>query len=191
MFRFLIPILALVFIACFDGDNPAKPQDDVEDYSLLVVKVDYDSLITEGIYEYRNLPDYDGDDDLPLNVIYKSPGDFGSIAFTHKVTNDTIFSGGIIWMGQGEISHPSNFDENFTRSGSKILYDDDYEEYYPDGNNYFDELDFDEALFEISNIDIVKEYMASDCEVGVYFYPPSVGVLDPTVAKYIIFLYVD
>jgi hypothetical protein len=45
------------------------------------------------------------------------------------------------------------------------------------------------AWAAVSSLDIVARFRRPSARVGFYLYPPTVGLFDPTKARWIIFLY--
>jgi len=129
---------------------------------------------------------------LPFDLIYNPPGDFGDIAFKYSENGDTLFYGTIVWMGHGAISYPTDFYDKseFEWMSSRPN--------APASIEYFDVFGSDRETFKakadsawqrVRSLDIVAEFAKTEYRVGIYMYPPSVGVFDPSVAKWVIFVY--
>jgi len=133
-------------------------------------------------------------DSLPFLVEYQSPGDFGSITIRLKPTSDTIFRASIIWMGTGQINYPKKFNSKypFNYSNKKVPMPADIK--YLDMNGT---ITNDSSIVQkghsvwksIRSLSIVKNISTKKYKAALYFYPPSVGKFDPSVAKWIVFLY--
>jgi hypothetical protein len=130
-------------------------------------------------------------DSLPFLVHYDPPGDWGGISFLYSKNFDTLFNATIIWMGRGEIGFPRGF---LPADSFKIQ---QTEAAAPVSIQYFEFGTFD-TLFQkkadsawkaVKSLQVVKDFSQHPYRVGIYLYPPSVGAFDPSVAKWIIFLY--
>jgi len=134
--------------------------------------------------------------ELPFNIEFLSPLDFGFILFNYTHNNDTLFDATIVWAGEGEINHPNQFlpaaSFETTNNHVPMLDNAQYYDYWlvP---NYCSWEEFkqraDSAWRSIDSLLIVNEYGEYSSRVGFYAYTPSVGMLDPSVARWIVFLY--
>lgn len=154
---------------------------------LGVFIVDYTDSTFEG-GALLKLPRNRGCDDLPLYMNYVPPLDFGSVTFFYGETNDTVFSGTIIWMGTGRITFPRQIlPPDFFPAGDRDVP-------LPMGVKRFSHdpvtaLDFDFALSRIQRLKIVDSLIRQGSHVGLYLYAPSVGAFDPRAAKVIVFIF--
>jgi hypothetical protein len=134
-------------------------------------------------------------DSLQYFVDYMSPGDFGGISFTLNEAQDTFFDGTIVWAGMGQIHYPDNFnlDYPFTYVNESVPEPADIKFLGING----DKMEEDSWLYPlkdsvwqaVDSLSITHLFATEDYKAVVYFYAPSVGVLDPSVAKWIVFLY--
>ncbi|UCG52798.1 MAG: hypothetical protein JSW58_04390 [Candidatus Latescibacterota bacterium] len=130
---------------------------------------------------------------LPFEIVFDPPLDFGDITFRYTERGDTLFRGTIVWMGTGAITYPTEFfdADEFERVSDprRDPLSTEYFSVYPQ----FDEETFkakaDSAWQEVKTLDIVADFARKDYRVGVYMYPPTVGMFDPSVAKWVVFLY--
>jgi hypothetical protein len=130
-------------------------------------------------------------DSLPFIVHYDPPGDWGGISFVYSKNLDTLFSATIIWMGKGEIDFPrvflpaDSFKIQQTNVAAPISF-----QYYEFGTpvSLFQKK-ADSAWNAVKSLLVVKDFSQHPYRVGIYLFPPSVGAFDPSVAKWIIFLY--
>lgn len=170
-------------------ENPVK--DGMVSIATLVV--DYKTFEYEKVHlGYYNCASCTNDS-LPFSTHYVLPSDFGSVAFTLPSTEDTIFAGGIVWSGRGEISHPKGFDTvvSDTFKNSPIG--------KPDKLKYFNVLvskrsdsingKIDSAWAAIDSLTITAFFADAGLKAGIYLYTPTVGIFDPAVAKWIVFFY--
>lgn len=181
----LILTLSVIITLCgCRRDQINKPD------SILLLKVDYQTLQFEGGLEQKvnsTLPD---SDTIPLRVNYKPPGDFGSIALYHKPGNELLFKGTIIWMGKGEISHPVSFKpaSSFQTYNTPLAYP---------GSSAFKPVnvqpgttvpDLEPVWNAVAKLHIVSEYRQANKKIGVFVYTPSVGIGNPADWDWILVL---
>lgn len=172
--------LALSFMACSDdsGDNLQNAMEN----KVLMLKVDFLTNAFEGGKEFV-FPDADT---FTISTIYNSPGDFGDITLKYEEVNSTIFSGGIVWMGLGEMTYPealstvNDFPSLQEEVPMPIQEDFEYVEYseYP---YYPETIDYDAIWDAVDNLQVVKQYRLAnpDAKVNLFLYTPSVGVGNP------------
>ncbi|WP_243347715.1 T9SS type A sorting domain-containing protein [Parabacteroides sp. FAFU027] len=166
---------------------------------VATLKVDYNSYVFEG----GNLSEYNCKDcdntTLPFVTDFHSPGDFGSITFLLKPTSDTIFYATIIWMGTGQIYYPKNFTTDFPYlspglSQRVIPMPVNVTWYDMDGKVTVDSSFIKKAIpawHAIDTLLITRAFSNHPYQAAIYLYPPSVGVFNPDVAKWIVFLYLS
>ena len=169
---------------------------DYQSANFAFLVVDFNTLSFEGGY-FTKFPYQSGYDTtvIPLNVVYNPPFDYGNITFTYLATNDTVFAGDIWWAGQGHITFPDTIDNSsqFTYDSIMVI-SPFYISYFNYGNALEDSLfrqKADSAWMSIKKLSILKVFaeQGNVFRVGVYLYAPAVGVFNPDVAKWIVFLY--
>lgn len=162
--------------------------------NLAVLVLDYLSYeFEEGALNYYPPCEGCDTDSLPFDVVFVSPGDFGSIAFRYTDTGDTLLYGSIIWMGLGTLEYPENF-LPATRFGklSGAAREPGAKEYYniyPPLSPAEFEARADTAWAAVNRLDITWDFAMKNYRAGFYLYPPSVGAFDPRAAKWIVYLY--
>lgn len=133
---------------------------------------------------------------LPFSIDFISPGDYGNILFKYLYNYDTLFDASIIWMGQGEINYPEQFisADSFASTNNHIpllenaqYYDYWLIPYFYSWTEYTQKAD--SAWLSINDLQIVNEFADYTYRVGFYAYTPQVGLFNPDVAKWIVFLY--
>lgn len=135
-------------------------------------------------------------DSLPFYGEYVPPMDFGDMKFRYTYDNSLLFGGTLVWMGTGFIYYP----ENFT-SGSGFVHLQDsiplpanarylYWWTFPAGT-YADFVSKSQAVWNtISDLKLVHDFAEGNhMRVGFYGYPPTQGMMNPQVARWIIFVY--
>lgn len=192
VFKSLLIIVGMFLYSTCHGQNDTIIKPGFANLATLIV--DYDTYAFEGgnisYYSCTNC----NNDSLPFLVDYDSPGDFGGITFNLIPTLDTVFHATIIWMGLGQIYHPSDFQTgapfNFTNSSIEKPLDLKYLNF--NGVELTDPVEIakaDLAWDVIDSLQITHLFSNKGVKAGIYFYPPTVGAIDPSVAKWIIFLY--
>ncbi len=139
---------------------------------------------------------------IPVESEYVPPVDYGSISFLADKNKDSIFSAGIEWQGQGQITFPKYFQpaDSFSVQQTNIQAPLSTEYYYNsipmiDSSSY--KMKADSAWGAVKSLDIVNEFAKYPYRIGMYLYTPGEGVqtqngISNTVgAKWIIFLYYD
>lgn len=191
--RFLFAIAitcGFMMTGCGKDVSKPDPQPDTMQNKLTLLKVDYQTLAFEGGKTYQ-FPANDVDS-IPLKVNYQAPGDFGGITFIHQPTYDTIFHGGIIWMGQGQITQPASFKspQSYASIGQTVQKPGNVH-YYQYSVPRIEDLDSlsTHGWQSVNDLKLVQGYLSNGAKVGMYLYPPTVGAFDPAKAKWIIYLY--
>ncbi len=160
-------------------------------YTLIV---DYDNPQFEG----GNLAYYDCpsciNDSLPFIVDYHEPGDFGSMTFLLNPTEDTLFHGSMIWMGQGQIYYPNNFsvESPFMIQDDIIGMPEDVQCYDMNGHKITDPQFMNaaqNAWYEVNRLEVVELAAEYGFKTAMYLYAPAVGAFDPGSAKWVVFMY--
>lgn len=187
LFLFLISGFTATFSSYGQGDSIIKNGV----VSLATLVVDY----TTNNFEGGNIAYYScndcGNDSIPFNIFYNSRLDFGDVTFKLSSLHDTVFHASIIWSGIGRIKYPVIFSKlppffNTSVTIKKpedLLYIGIYElkEYFL--------IEADSVWNAIKSLEITKLFYEKGFKSTIYLYTPTVGVVDPTVAKWIIFLY--
>lgn len=160
---------------------------------MILLKVDYLTHRFEGGKVF-NFPAGNGvDDSIPVSVIYKSPGDFGNITLKYAPTGDTIFDGGIIWMGKGDIHYPLFDPVTAFSSGSGTAPAPDsssVQGIYPDTyHKCYTNTIITQAWSGIANLTITQQMLAVNARIGLFLYTPSVGIGNPADWDFIWVLY--
>ena len=167
-------------------------KDDTTNIAILIV--DYLTYNFEGgTVQYYPLPNSITTDSLPFEIEYLPPSDFGHIIFKLPVSHDTLFYGTIIWHGQGEIKYPQEIlpSDSFGMTTYPIN--------EPLSVNHYEDISLsflqnlsekaDTAWNVVKTLDITKQFSESTYRLGLYLYPPTVGLFISSRAKWIIFLY--
>jgi len=192
MRKLLVLMMALsVLQSCKKKDDDTPPGFcGTTNGNLVILKVDYLTHQFEGgkMFYLPNIVS----DSIPIHTVYQSPGDFGNITLLFGPANDTVFDGGIIWMGKGDIHYPILQDAMAFPSGNttvaapnaaliQYINKQMYPVSIPSGTN---------VLWNaIKHLSITKQYMDANARVGLFLYTPSVGFGNPADWDYFWVLY--
>ncbi|MEI6061090.1 MAG: T9SS type A sorting domain-containing protein [Bacteroidota bacterium] len=192
--RFFI-FFVIVFLLRLDGysenDTLLKPG-----YAnIAILLVDYDTHKFEG----GNLSYYSctacSNDSLPFSrsVVWHTADDF-EIAFKMDLEPDTVFHATTFWMGIGQIYYPMAYSlyDPFVHSNTHVQKPTDIEYVDKLGLTTNDPLlvsQADSAWAVIDSLRISKVFSDNGFKSSIYLYAPTIGVFDPKVAKWVIFLY--
>lgn len=164
--------LVFLFSCSKENDNASR---------IALLQVDYLTNVFEGGAELMFSVDKDSLDTIPIQVDYKSPGDFGNITLYYQPTDEMIFDGGVIWMGTGQINYPKNFmsDEEFDVLETPMELPDVSEFQIIFYNLSDSPIDYASIWSAINNLEIVEDYLKYNKKIGLFLYTPSVGVGNP------------
>ena len=188
----LFTVLVLLITACSgDTETPVTNTDTTN--KVLVLKVD---LLTNAFEGGKEL-EFEDAETFNISADVNPPDDFGDITLKYQETSEPLFAGGIVWMGTGEITYPA-FEMPGTFQTVAALpvppaadfeyaysYTGDY--FYQD---YYDNVDYNAIWQAVGNLNLVNQYRTEnpDAKIKLYLYTPGIGVGDPTIWKWIIFI---
>jgi hypothetical protein len=171
--------LYLVFFFSCDKNNE---DEDVPSNRVALLKVDFLTNTFEGGKELL----FSKESNFSIASIYKSPGDFGSVALYYKELNQKLFEGTIIWMGIGKRSYPENIDlpTHFSKLDTTIKQPDTnmFEKVMYTENAFYPEtIDYESIWSSINDLRIVSTYrnLNPNGKIQLFLYTPSVGVGNP------------
>jgi hypothetical protein len=183
--------LTLPFIVFAQNDTIIK--EGYVNFATLIF--DFESYEFEG----GNMAYYDctgcTGDSIPYIVDFMSPGDFGGITFDLNPGQEVFFDATIVWAGMGQIQYPNTFNTEypFTYSNNAVEIPADIKYLEMNGEEMIDGswlfAKKDSVWNSVDSLGVTNLFAANNFKALVYFYPPSVGVLDPSVAKWVVFLY--
>lgn len=183
-------ISALILLA---AASCKKHDDDyVNDHfaTMALLKVDYQTHQFEGGKVFQ-LAKYQGQD-IPVQINYKAPGDFGNITLLYAPTGDSLFDGSIIWSGKGEMRFPA-LSNNFSSVTTAQPAPDSNHVQIISPNMFFaqEHYDLPGAWNGISKLLVTKQFLQqANVRIGLFLYTPSVGVGDPADWDYFWVLYI-
>jgi hypothetical protein len=165
------------FMSCSKEDGNRRHCSE-PDNSILLLRVDYLTYAFEGGATVNLTGQAAAGDSLPIHIDFREPGDFGNLSLYYQPTNDTLFNGGVIWMGKGDITFP----HSFTVAGNYAVRP--VAEPMPDTNRFqkifsVSGLDYSRLWAAIDKLQATSCYLDAGKEIGVFLYTPSVGVGNP------------
>ena len=182
--------IAFLSVIIIISMTPARSESALKDTCayLGIFVVDYTDSSFEG-GQVQELVPCARCDTLPLQMEFHEPGDFGSVAFRYTNTGETVFAGGIVWMGRGKIETPDTLlpPESFPVASNSVTMPSDIRYYYHESHTSKPDIDY--AWEKVHTLKIVNELAGQQSMVGLYLYPPSVGMFDPDAAKIIVFIF--
>ncbi len=183
----LLLIWICIIVSCKNDDENGT--DSPSQNKVLLLKIDFETYTFE---EGKELI-FETDKDFEISSNYLFAGDFGGITLLYDGIEEKIFSGSIIWNGTGEIDFPQNFTKpnDFQKVETPIEMPEvatfetiayDPLAYYPDP------IEYQKIWSAVHTIAVLKEYRTSNpnAKISVLLYTPSIGVLDPTAADWIL-----
>ncbi len=192
----LIGIFLFVFLFSCSKKQIPKPDEPIKTPTVVtpsdkiqLLVVDFTTYNFEGGKEITLSKSGITNDTIPVTVNYKPPGDFGNIQLFHKISNDLLFDGSIIWMGRGKIKFPSAFDTSttFIRMGSALA--------QPDSSRFqkifyenFQTVNATAIWNAINKLKVTQDYNQFNKRIGLFLYTPSVGIGNPLEWDWIVFL---
>lgn len=178
--------LCVLSFAC-NSEDPDTVNDPLNDdvnieNKVLLLQVDFETNTFEGGKELI----FPEASEFTISHIYNSPGDFGDITLKYAEVDQTLFAGGIVWMGLGEMTFPESIDpadgfqtiENAVpqpaEDGFSIV------NYGPEFE-FQDQPNYDAIWDAVENLVAVEDYRNSnpDAKVHLFLYTPSVGIGNP------------
>lgn len=175
----------LLLLSCDSSDNPKIVVCPPDGASMVVVlTVDYTTNDFTGGYTVA-MPG----NTLEMACDYKSPGDFGSVAWYNKADETQLFAGTIVWMGVGEQTFPEKTLPPTAFGKQDVAKE--MPEIIPLFHDEFDvrddDFDYTPIWKAVENLQCVNRAEVST-PVYVYLYRPSVGVGNPADWYWVIFL---
>ena len=188
-----IVLLPFAFLSCSTEPDFGTGHPGQDSTSIAILVVNFQTFTFEGarIVHYPQTGSTQ-DSNLPFVITQQNPNDFGWILFSYRPTGDTVLAASIVWHGQGRISYPNSFIpvDSFQVLGTSVLQPSSVERFVYLLTFSEDTLISitDSVWTSICKLDIVHSFDRANMMVGYYLYPPTVGVFNPSNAKWIVFL---
>jgi hypothetical protein len=174
--------MALFFASCSDDSESPSNNETPSANKVLMLKVDFETNVFEGGKELT----FEDADGFTITADYNPPGDFGDVTLMYEEANDTIFSGGIVWLGLGEMTYPESLADDSTfatiTNALPLPATEDFEIVEYDEYAYYpDEIDYQSIWGAVDNLQLLKDYRESnpDANIRLFLYTPSVGEGNP------------
>lgn len=178
----------LVFLAICLACTKESPVPQVYN-TVLILKVDFLTHQFEGAIERKVSSPYSSSDSIPLGVDFKVPGDFGHIKVWYEPNSDSLFSGSVIALGEGQLDYPNvKPASQFTRNSSPLPMPDTTNFRHLIPNWYNQNVKLDSIWNDLANLDVVAQYLGSDSEIAYFLYTPGVWTGDPATWDYYLFM---
>ena len=188
-----IVVLPLALLSCSTEPDFGIVPPKQDSTAIAILVVNFQNFAFEGA-RVSHFPQTGNtqDSNLPFVITQKNPTDFGWILFSYHPTGDTVLAASIVWHGQGRISYPHSFApvDSFQLLGTSVQQPSSVERFVYLLTFSDDSLVSmtDSVWSSICNLDIVHDFNRANMRVGYYLYPPTVGLFDPSHAKWIVFL---
>jgi len=178
--------LIILMISGCKKDESISPGDG----SLILLKIDYQTFKFEGANEEKINIKSSSDLSIPITVDYKAPGDFGYIKLYYGSQKKLLFDATIIWIGEGQISYPKNFNNSSDYSflETKQAYPGDEKFQYISSDSPPNTETLRNIWDAVSQLAIMPKYLSAGKKIGVMRYTPGVGLGNPETWKWIVLL---
>lgn len=176
----LFVLLLMFLVSCKTDENSLE--DINKTNKVVLLKVDFLTNVFEGGKEI----DFLESSSFTISSTYNAPGDFGDVQLYFNELNEKIFDGTIIWMGTGEVSYPTEFEEpnTFATISSNLPLPNEsmFENVmYAEFAYYPETIVYSNIWNSIGNLEVVESYQNSNPngKINLFLYTPSVGVGNP------------
>ena len=156
-----------LFVSCSSVDN--FPNNSMASNKVLLLKVDYLTHTFEGGKEttFSTLTP-----SFTISTLYEEPMDFGNITLKYQELNETLFSGDIVWNGNGHILFPESinmYSANYfeTVNTNDIVYPIGIENIF---NPYNQNYNYSPIWLAIQNLTKVRAYLSSNPNATVKLF---------------------
>lgn len=155
---------------------------------ILTLKVDYLTNDFEGGIETTYSSNSTS---FTISNLYTPPSDFGFLTLKYQELNEVLFSGGIYWMGLGEISYPLNI---LPSSKFDLVTTNDFVSPKAGFENVFNpdsqSFDYTPVWTSIQKLVKVREYLKANpnATIKLFLYTPSVGFGNPADWDWYVFI---
>ena len=197
---FLHPQLGGVYLQIIN-QRVGQPSDDFTESDLqetdlhkhiLISKVDYLTFRYKGFYALNVNNKQTEGKDIPFIAEYVSPADFGSIKLFYGTKNNLLIDGTIVWNGCGRLAFPEQFRAGLPTNAGVAYPGAEHIAMIGDDGQYLPLSNEREIKYIWESVSKQKEfqhyYTNSTKKVAVYLYTPSVGLMNPADAYYLVFV---
>lgn len=157
---------------------------------ILISKVDYLTFGYKGFYALNVTGKEETGADIPIVAQYDSPSDFGSIRLYYRTTDNLLAEGTIVWNGCGQLAFPEAFRAGQPESEGLPYPGQEHIVQLNEAGEATTDYNEQEMRHIWESISQQKEfqhyYANSQKRVAVYLYTPSVGMMNPADAYYLV-----
>ena len=158
---------------------------------ILICKVDYLTFRYEGFYALKVSGKQETGKEIPFVAEYEEPNDFGNIKLFYGAKNNLLLDGAIIWNGCGKLAFPEQFRAGLPTDAGIAYPGTERVAMITENGQYSPILNEREIKYIWESVSKQKEFQYyftnSTKKLAIFLYTPSVGLMNPADADYLIF----
>ena len=158
---------------------------------ILICKVDYLTFRYEGFYALKVSGKQETGKEIPFVAEYEAPNDFGNINLFYGSKNNLLLDGAIIWNGCGKLAFPEQFRAGLPTDAGIAYPGTERVAMITENGQYSPILNEREIKYIWESVSKQKEFQYyftnSTKKLAIFLYTPSVGLMNPADADYLIF----
>ena len=158
---------------------------------ILICKVDYLTFRYEGFYALKVSGKQETGKEIPFVAEYEAPNDFGNIKLFYGSKNNLLLDGAIIWNGCGKLAFPEQFRAGLPTDAGIAYPGTERVAMITENGQYSPILNEREIKYIRESVSKQKEFQYyftnSTKKLAIFLYTPSVGLMNPADADYLIF----
>lgn len=158
---------------------------------ILICKVDYLTFRYEGFYALKVSGKQETGKEIPFVAEYEAPNDFGNIKLFYGSKNNLLLDGAIIWNGCGKLAFPEQFRAGLPTDAGIAYPGTERVAMITENGQYSPILNEREIKYIWESVSKQKEFQYyftnSTKKLAIFLYTPSVGLMNPADADYLIF----
>ena len=158
---------------------------------ILICKVDYLTFRYEGFYALKVSGKQETGKEIPFVAEYEAPNDFGNIKLFYGAKNNLLLDGAIIWNGCGKLAFPEQFRAGLPTDAGIAYPGTERVAMITENGQYSPILNEREIKYIWESVSKQKEFQYyftnSTKKLAIFLYTPSVGLMNPADADYLIF----
>ena len=158
---------------------------------ILICKVDYLTFRYEGFYALKVSGKQETGKEIPFVAEYEEPNDFGNIKLFYGSKNNLLLDGAIIWNGCGKLAFPEQFRAGLPTDAGIAYPGTERVAMITENGQYSPILNEREIKYIWESVSKQKEFQYyftnSTKKLAIFLYTPSVGLMNPADADYLIF----
>ena len=158
---------------------------------ILICEVDYLTFRYEGFYALTVSGKQETGKEIPFVAEYEEPNDFGNIKLFYGSKNNLLLDGAIIWNGCGKLAFPEQFRAGLPTDAGIAYPGTERVAMITENGQYSPILNEREIKYIWESVSKQKEFQYyftnSTKKLAIFLYTPSVGLMNPADADYLIF----